>query len=190
MHHQHGNLYAAKAEKPCSCGPKTCLTEPVASTACPVQRPLARRGLCCPSGSSLNMASSETVCPSRRLIFFVHRVFALRPRMGWYRQLPHFAPHTCDTVPSSVPRRSIRVLSVVSSPNVIAFAAFAPARQPQFHARRFPRGSVTRLQGSLDATARYLASPSPARTFTIELSPDRSPWSDVDYNYTANNQLP
>jgi hypothetical protein len=51
-------------------------------------------------------------------------------------------------------------------------------------------GRVTRLQSSLYATARSLASPSPAKTFTIELSPDGSPRSDVDYNYAANNQLP
>jgi hypothetical protein len=175
MRHQHQNLYATKAERPCSCGPKACLTEPVIPTAYPVQRPLARRALCCRSRSSLTMASSETVCPSRRLIFFVRRVSALRPHMGWYRQLPQFAPHTCDTVPSSVPRRFIWVLSVVSSPNMIAFAISVLARQPQVHSRRFPSGCVTRLQGSLYATARYLARPSPARTFTTELSPGRSP---------------
>ena len=189
MHHQLYNLYATKAGKPCSCSPLAFLAEPVVSTAFPVQRPLARRALCCRSRSSLNMASSETVCSSRRLIFFVRQVFALRPRMGWIRQLPQFAPHTCDTVPSSVPRRSARVPMVVSSPNVIAFAVSAGARQPQSHTRRFSRGSVTRLQGSLYATARYLASPSPARTFTIELSPGRSPCPNVDYNYMVKQPI-
>ena len=184
MHHTPDNLYAAKAEKPCSCSPKAFLSEPVASTALPVQRPLALQALCCRSGSSPTMASSATVYPSRRLIFFVPRVFALRPRMGWNRQLPHFAPRTCHIVPPSLPRRSLRVHVVVSSPNVLAFAALASARQPQSHTRRFSRGCVTRLQSSLYATARYLASPSPARTFTTELSPDGSPLSDVGYNYT------
>jgi hypothetical protein len=184
MHHKLVNLYAAKAEKPCSCSPKAFLAEPVAPTALPVQRPLALRALCCHSGSSPNMASSETVYPFRRLIFFVRRVFALRLRMGWNRQLPQFAPRTCHIVPSSVPRRSARVQLVVSSPNVLAFATLASARQPQSPARRFSRGCVTRLQSSLYATARYLASPSPARTFTIELSPDGSLLSDVDYDYT------
>ena len=189
MHHQLYNLYATKAGKPCSCSPMAFLAEPVVSTAFPVQRPLARRALCCRSRSSLNMASSETVCSSRRLIFFVRQVFALQPRMGWNRQLPQFAPHTCDTVPSSVPRRSVRVPVVVSSPNVIAFAVSATARQPQSHTRRFSPGSVTRLQGSLYATARYLASPSPARTFTIELSPGRSPCPNVDYNYMVKQPI-
>ena len=189
MHHRHDNLYATKAGKPCSCGPKACLAEPVTYPAHPVQRPLARRALCCRSGSSLNIASSETVRPSRRLIFFVRRVFALRPRMGWYRQLPQFAPHTCHTVPSSVPRRPAWVHAVVSSPSVLAFAFFTQARQTQLHARRFTRGHVTRLQGSLYATARCVASPSPARTFTIELSPVRSPCTDVDYNYAAKQPI-
>ena len=189
MHHQLYNLYATKAGKPCSCSPMAFLAEPVVPTAFPVQRPLARRALCCRSRSSLNMASSETVCSSRRLIFFVRQVFALRPRMGWNRQLPQFAPHTCDTVPSSVPRRSARVPMVVSSPNVLAFAVSAGARQPQSHTRRFWRGSVTRLQGSLYATARYLASSSPARTFTIELSPGRSPCPNVDYNYMVKQPI-
>jgi len=189
MHHKHNHLYAVKAEKPCSCGPKACLTEPAASTAYPIQRPLAHQALCCRSGSSLNMASSESVCSSRRLIFFVHRVFALRLRMGWNRQIPQFAPRICDPVPSSVPRRSCRVHPVVTSPTVIAFAVSAQARQPQIHARRFLRGSVTRLRSSLYATARSLASPSPARTFTTELSPGGSPHSDVGYNYAAKQPI-
>jgi len=153
MHHIPDNLYTAKAEKPCSSSPKAFLSEPAASTALPVQRPLALQVLCCHSGSSPNMASSETVCPSRRLIFFVRRVFALRPRMGWNRQLPQFAPRTCHIVPPSVPRRSVRVHLVVSSPNVLAFATLASARQPQAHTRRFLRGCVTRLQSSLYARA-------------------------------------
>jgi len=106
-------------------------------------------GLCCPTRSSLNMASSEAVCPSRRLIFFVHRVFALRPRMDWDRQIPQFTPRICDPVPSSVPRWSCRVHLTVTSPTVIAFAFSAGARQPQTHTRRFSRGCVTRLQSSL-----------------------------------------
>jgi hypothetical protein len=82
------------------------------------------------------------------------------------------------------------VLLVVSSPTVIAFAIFAVARQPHPTRAGSHVGRVTRLQSSLYATARSLASPSPAKTFTIELPPDGSPRSDVDYNYAANNQLP
>jgi hypothetical protein len=174
----------------CSCGPKACLAEPVIHSN-PVQRPLALQALCCRSGSSLTMASSESVCPSRRLIFFVHRVFALRPRMGWNRQIPQFAPRICDSVPSSVPRRPCRVHPVVSSSysNSLRHLCTGSATAGSTHAGSHV-ARVTRLQSSLYATARSLASPSPARTFTTELSPDGSPLSDVDYNYTANNQLP
>jgi hypothetical protein len=190
MPHYLDDLYATKAGKPCPCGPQACMTGPVASTAYTVQRPLARQAFCCRSGSLLTMASSESVHPFQCLIFFVHWIFALRPRMGWYRQIPQFAPRICDIVPSSVPRQSYWVHVVVSSPTVIAFAKSVAARQLYSYARRFSRGRVTRLQSSLYATARCLARPSPARTFTIELSPDGSPQSSVDYNYAAYNQLP
>jgi hypothetical protein len=152
--------------------------------------PWLSSGLCCPTSSSLTMASSESVCSFRCLIFFAHRIFALRPRLGWHRRIPQFAPRTCHSVPSSVPRRPRWVHMAVTSPTVVAFASFAQARQPQTHTHRFPCGRVTRLQSSLHATARSLASPPPARAFTTELSPGESPQPDVGYNYTANNQLP
>jgi len=44
--------------------------------------PWLSQRLCCPPGSSLTMVSSETLNISRRLIFFVLRVFALRTCMG------------------------------------------------------------------------------------------------------------
>jgi len=128
-------------------------------------------GLCCPAGSSLTMASSETLASSRRLIFFVRWVFALRPRMGWMRELPHFAPRVFPFVPPSVPRQTRRLPMAVPSPPAPAFAPFAVARRLHRRARRFPRGRVTRLQSSLYATARKFAGPSPARTSTFELSP-------------------
>src|SRR6187401_148223 len=40
--------------------------------SCQSRGPWLARGLCCPSGSSLTTASSETLASSRRLIFFVH----------------------------------------------------------------------------------------------------------------------
>jgi len=58
------------------------------------------------------------------------------------------------------------------------------------HADRFSRGSVTRLQSSLYVTARGVASPSPARTFTAELSSNESPHLDVDYNYAGKQSIP
>jgi len=190
MHHAQSNLYATKAVPLCFCGPFGHVWRNRIPTAIQSRGPWLSSVLCCHTGSWLTMASSESVGPFQCLIFFVHWIFALRPRMGWYRQIPQFAPRICNSVPSSVPRRSCQVHLVVSSPTVLAFAKSAVARQPLPHTRRFSCGCVTRLQSSLYATARSLASPSPTRTFTIELSPDGSPQSDVDYNYTANNQLP
>ena len=190
MHHAQSNLYATKAVLPCFCGPFGHVWRNRIPTAIQSRGPWLSSVLCCHTGSWLTMASSESVGPFQCLIFFVHWIFALRPRMGWYRQIPQFAPRICNSVPSSVPRRSCQVHLVVSSPTVLAFAKSAVARQPLPHTRRFSCGCVTRLQSSLYATARSLASPSPARTFTTELSPDGSPRSDVDYNYTAYNQLP
>jgi len=184
------SLYAAKAVPLCFCGPFGHVWRSRIPTAIQSRGPWLPGALCCRSRSSLTMASSEAVCASQCLVFFVHWVFALRPRMGWHRQIPQFAPRTCDTVPSPVPRRSRQVHMVVSSLTVLAFAVSALARQPHPTHAGSHVGCVTRLQSSLHATARCLASSSPARTFTIELSPDGSPQSDVDYNYTANNQLP
>jgi len=190
MHRVRSNLYATKAAALGSYSPIGHFRRSQIATARQSRGPWLSGVLCCHARSLLTMASSESVCPFQCLIFFVHWILALRPRMGWYRQIPRFAPRIYDSVPSSVPRRSCRVHLVVSSPTVIAFAIFAVARQPHPTHTGSHVGRVTRLQSSLYATARSLASPSPAKTFTIELSPDGSPRSDVDYNYAANNQLP
>ena len=81
-------------------------------------------GLCCPTGSSLTMVSSETLDPLATLFFFVQQVFALLPRMGWYRELPQFAQHIFSIVLYTVPRRSKRLLSAVASPFTLAFTLF------------------------------------------------------------------
>jgi hypothetical protein len=190
MHPVRYNLYATKAVPLCFCGPFGHVWRNKIPTAIQSRGPWLAAVLCCHLRSWLTMASSESVCSFQCLIFFVHWIFALRPRMDCNRQIPQFAPRIYNSVPSSVPRRSCQVHLAVSSPTVIAFAKSVVARQPHPHTRRFSRGRVTRLQSSLYATARSLASPSPARTFTTELPPDGSPRSDVDYNYTAYNQLP
>lgn len=190
IHQVHSNLYANKATTLGSYGPIGHVKRNELAAAHQSRGPWLSGVLCCHTRSMLNMASSESVCPFQCLIFFVHWIFALRPRMGWYRQIPQFAPRIYNSVPSSVPRQSYRVHLVVSSPTVIVFTISALVRQPHPTHAGSHVDSVTRLQSSLYATARNLACPSPARTFTIELSPDGSPLSDVDYNYTAYNQLP
>jgi hypothetical protein len=190
MHHTRSNLYTTKAAIFCSFSLIRQLKQGNLVPAHQSRGPWLPNVLCCHARSSLNMASSESVYSFQCLIFFVHQIFTLRPLMGWDRQVPQFAPHIFNSVPSSVSRRSCQVLMVVSSLAVIAFAIFALARQPQSTLVGSHVVRVTRLQCSLNATARSLACPSPTRAFTIELSSDGSPLSDVDYNYTANNQFP
>jgi hypothetical protein len=189
IHRNRISLYATKAVALCFCGPLRHVWRNRSSTAIQSRGPWLSAALCCRRRSSHTMASSETVCYFRCLIFFVHRIFVLRPRMDCSRQLPQFAPRIYNTVPSSVPRHPCQVHAVVSSLTIIAFAKSAVARQVHPHARRFSRGCVTRLRSSLNATARYLASPTPARTFTTELSSDGSPLSDVDYNYVTKQPI-
>jgi len=135
----------------------------------PVQRPLAL----------------PRVILSRRIIAYYGLIRASRPHPPAYflrpcgllrdREGPQFTLRVFSIVPSSVPRWTWRLLSAVSSPPTLAFAIFAVARHPHVHARWFSRGRVTRLQCLLYATARGMACPSPARAFTLELSPLKSP---------------
>ena len=53
-----------------------------------------------------------------------------------------------------------------------------------------PAGCLTRLQHSLNATARYHRLPCPARAFTSELALPMSPPNSVGYNYAGNSQFP
>ncbi len=78
-----------------------------------------------------------------------------------------------------------------TSPSALAFAISAWARHPQ-SSRMIGSGvgSVTRLQGSLNATARRFACPSPTRAFTVELSPVGSLQTDVEYNYAGKQPIP
>ena len=110
MHPVSSTLYAPKAVPLCFCGPFGHVWRNRIPTAIQSRGPWLSGALCCHTRSLLTMASSESVCPFQCLIFFVHWIFALRPRMGWYRQIPQFAPHICDTVPSSVPRRPFKCI--------------------------------------------------------------------------------
>ena len=129
MHRVRSNLYTTKAAALGPYSPIGHFKRSEIAAARQSRGPWLSGVLCCHTRSLLTMASSESVCPFQCLIFFVHWILALRPRMGWYRQIPRFAPRIYDSVPSSVPRRSCRVHLVVSSPPVIAFAISAVARQ-------------------------------------------------------------
>jgi hypothetical protein len=194
IHRCSGSLYEAKAVASGSCYSPLSGSIDLPAPAIQSRGPWLACGLCCPAGSSLTMASSETLPPSRWLIFFVQQVFALRPRMGWVRELPQFAPRLFSFVPPSVPRQTQRLPLTVSSPLALAFAQSARARHLHSPTHAGSHVAVfTRLQSSLSfpfAAARRIASPSPARTSTFELSPPESPQRSVEYNYAGTQSIP
>lgn len=51
-------------------------------------------------------------------------------------------------------------------------------------------GRVTRQQNFLNDAARRVARRSPAAAFTIKLSPCKSPFHDVDYDYAGIRSIP
>jgi hypothetical protein len=74
---------------------------------------------------------------------------------------------------------------------IMVFARFAVARHP--HRLRTLVLAQIVSRGELRfacAAACTMASPSPTRTFTTELSPAGSPRSDVSYDYTGKQSTP
>ncbi len=145
MHHTHTNLYTAKVPSSFPCGPvRACIAGTVGRDY-PVQRPLARLRVMLSRWVIAYYGLIRGSRPARRLIFFVQRVFALRPRMGWYRELPQFNPHSSSTVPSAVPRRFERLHRTVPSPLALAFDSSAQARLTHLTHSGSNVSSVTRL---------------------------------------------
>ena len=140
MHHTPHSLYAAKTASSSSCSQSGISSGAISLPASQSRGPWLAKGLCCPLGSSLTMASSAPLGASFRLIFFVHPVFALRPHLGWHRGVPQFNLRISLNVPPLQPRRSERLLATVPSPLASAFAHPAGARQTQRHHRRFSGG--------------------------------------------------
>ena len=117
------------------------------------------------------MASSEALRLTRKLIFFVLR--ALR-----VAELPQFALHipwyraVLRTPAARLVAPDCFFTSRIGLRHLRSGSATAISAQ---NGSRFTRGWLTGLQGSLYATARSLASPSPTRTFTPELAFLKSP---------------
>ena len=164
-------LYAAKVRALTPYGPQACFAGSLTRTT-RSRGPWLPGRLCCPPSSSLTMASSETLACFLWLIFFVHWIFALRPRMGCRRELPQFKL-TClfHRAISRTPAGWSVALGHFFT-NHYGLALLRAGSAPSLSTRS---GSsvvcVTRLQSSLHATARWIACPTPARTFTFELSP-------------------
>jgi len=156
----------------------------------PVQRPLARLWVMLSHGVLAYYGLIRDSRPSRCLIFFVQQVFALWPHFGWRREVPQFTLPIFSIVPPSVPRRSEQMHSTVTSLSTLAFALSARARLTHPIPAGSRMDSVTRLQSSLYGAARWIACPSPARTFTFKLAPLESPQQSVEYNYTGKQSIP
>ena len=65
---------------------------------CRSRGPWLASGLCCPTGSSLTMASSETLTPTRQLICFVWRALG-------GSEVPNFNLPVLSSMPPALPRR-------------------------------------------------------------------------------------
>jgi hypothetical protein len=128
--------------------------------------PWLRQRLCCPPASSLTMATSELL---RRSPGFGHYV----RRISRVAEGPHFYLPRLADVPPSLPRW---FQGPLTNPTLgLAFAKSEQARQPFDPHTGLRVADFTRLQRSLHAAARQLASPAPDRTFTTELPCAKSP---------------
>ena len=114
--------------------------------------------------------------------------FALRSALGsaGFERVPNLLCLSIPFVPSSVPRRTERLLLAVASPPTLAFAFLGTGS-----ASTSPPSSALRWSASRGCKVHFMvrpveiASPSPTRTFTFELSPPKSPPRDVEYHYAG-----
>ena len=94
----------------------------------------------------------------------------------------------------------LRAASRTPAPWLTAFNRFFVANSGLHHFRygsavvsyafRNQHNRVTRQQNSLNVAAHRFACHSPAAAFTIKLSPRKSPFHDVDYNYAGIRSIP
>ena len=156
----------------------------------PVQRPLARRRVMLSRQVTAYYGLIRHSRSLRSIYGLVRTVFARRSGLGWSRELPQFTLCGFPCVPPSVPRWAQWLREVVTSPPVRVFANSVMARHPHTAHADSHTVRVTRLQSSLNVTARKVACPSSARAFTSELSPPRvtpkkvsdiTTWSTTNY---------
>lgn len=131
-------------------------------------------GLCCPTRSSLTMASSEPLGFSSRFRF--RTLYGRSLPVGGNREVPQF------TLRVRSARAAFRTPVDRTGDDCSRFRPHWPS--PQSGRARLPTvstqvgsrvGGLSGLQSSLYATARTVAGPSPTRAFTFELSPQESP---------------
>jgi hypothetical protein len=107
------------------------VARPPATPTRPSGGPRLAGGLCCPDGSSLTTASSESLDPSPPLRD--SRRGLLHPRRsasGGNPEVPQFTPPDCARVPPPIPRWPRRAPMTVASSWVLAFTPVSRARRP------------------------------------------------------------
>jgi hypothetical protein len=140
--------------------------------AIPSRGPWLPCGLCCPAGSSLTMASSEPLSPTRRFMFFIAESSRPSAEIG---RGPRGSPLYSLFLDLRAALRTPMDRVVAPGCNFTTrsglrhFRTGSASTSPTHVGSRV--GRVTRLQGSLNATARRLARPSPTRAITLKLSP-------------------
>ena len=181
------SLYAAVRPPLDPCGPCG-QYDGAFSQDVPVQRPLARQPVLL---SGRVIAYYGLICASRSL----PPLYGLCSRPSPYgllwagfERVPNLLCLSLPFVPSSVPRRTERLLLAVTSPPTLAFAFLGTGS-----ASTSPPSSVLRWSASRGCKVHFMvrpeeiASPPPTRTFTFELSPPKSPPRDVEYHYAGNS---
>ena len=105
------------------------------------------------------------------------------------RVSPLYSAHLCQRAvsPAPVNRAIAHGCYFIARTSLRHFCTASAFTSPR---RRFSRGTLTRLQSSLYATARWLARPSPTRAFTFELSAGSSPRPAVEYDYAGIQPIP
>ncbi len=154
----------------------------------PSRGPWLASGLCCPDGSSLTTASSETLNPSPPLMNSRRRL--LHPRKsawGGDPEVPQFTPLNCARVPPPIPRWPRRVQMTVASSPALAFTSDLQVRRSHWSFRGCRVHSELKFVLIL-RPASWLALLS--RTFTFELSLTGSPQANVEYDYMGKQSIP
>ena len=124
----------------------------------PVQRPLARQRVMLSRRVIAYYGLIRASLPLRPVYELSGRTLPVSRIRAGTERFPNLLCVSVSAVPPPVPRWTARLLVVVTSPRVLAFATFVLARHPLSPRRRFSRRRVTRLQSSLNATARWSCS--------------------------------
>ena len=138
--------------------------------------------LCCPAESSLTMASSEALGPSRRFMYYPAGLCPCGPGS---RDSPIYS--ACPSLRAVSRTPSDRMGLGCGSSIRAAFATSVGLGIRSAMQVDSRTAVLTRLQNSLYAAARRVARPSSTRAFTFELSFHESPQKNVEYNYAGHS---